>query len=383
VLVNERLIDPGDWTGPGGAIQILARSDLDVAVLETARGGLVLRGMGYESNEASVFTNVSADHLDLQGIHTLPELAEVKATVCRITRPDGLVVLNADDPLVAAVARRVHARVAYFSMEPGAAPVLARHRRAGGLAWVLDGGRLVEWDGAATHDLLDVADLPVALGGLARHNVANALAAAGGARALGATREQVADGLRDFRPSATLSPGRLNVFRLGARTVIVDFAHNEAGTEAILDVAAAIAGGAAGGPAPVTAIIGTAGDRPDDTLRGIGRIAAERADRVVLKETIAYLRGRDRADVIRVLREGLAEGGADPVAIPMHETEVGALAAELAGPDVPGVVVLFCHQDRDDIFALLARLGAEAVDAASELRALAPRAAAQRGRRSP
>ncbi|HYO44302.1 MAG TPA: Mur ligase family protein, partial [Candidatus Limnocylindrales bacterium] len=186
ILVDEQMIETGDWTGPGGAAAVLRRPDVDVAVLETARGGLVLRGMGYESNEASVFTNVSADHLDLQGIHTLPELAEVKATVCRITRADGLVVLNADDPLVAAVARRVHARVAYFSMEPETAPVLARHRRAGGLAWVLDGGRLVEWDGAATHDLLDVADLPVALGGLARHNVANALAAAGGARALGA-----------------------------------------------------------------------------------------------------------------------------------------------------------------------------------------------------
>ena len=196
-------------------------------------------------------------------------------------------VLKADDPLVAALARRVHAPVGYFSLEPSAAPVLARHRRSGGMAWVLDGERLTEWDGAETHVLLDVADLPVALGGLARHNIANALAAAGGARAMGATRRQVADGLRDFRPSAALSPGRMNLFRLGKRSVIVDFAHNEAGTAAILDVAVAIAGGGAGQSAPVTAIIGTGGDRPDDTLRGIGRIAATKAQRVVIKETIA------------------------------------------------------------------------------------------------
>ena len=89
VLVDERMIDAGDWTGPGGAHLVLGRSDIDVAVLETARGGIVLRGMGYESNDAAVLTNVSSDHLDLQGIHTLPELAEVKATVARITRPDG------------------------------------------------------------------------------------------------------------------------------------------------------------------------------------------------------------------------------------------------------------------------------------------------------
>ena len=111
------MVEPGDWTGPGGAHQILARRDVDVAVLETARGGIVLRGVGYESNDASVLTNVSSDHLDLQGIHTLPELAEVKSTICRITRPDGWVVLNADDPLVAAVARRVEAQVALFTLD--------------------------------------------------------------------------------------------------------------------------------------------------------------------------------------------------------------------------------------------------------------------------
>ena len=188
--------------------------------------------MGYESNEASVFTNISSDHLDLQGIHTLPELAEVKSTVCRVTKPDGWTVLNADDPFVAAVARRVHCRVAYFSMDPDASPLIARHRRAGGRSFVLRRGRLLEWDGADEHELLDVADLPVALGGLARHNVANALAAAGGARALGATREQVAEGCATSARPRTCSPGRLNLFQLGKRTVIVDFAHNEAGHRA-------------------------------------------------------------------------------------------------------------------------------------------------------
>lgn len=372
ILVDEQMIEPGDWTGPGGAATILHRSDVDAAVLETARGGLVLRGMGYESNEVSVFTNVSSDHLDIQGIHTLPELAEVKATVCRVTRPDGLVVLNADDPLVAAVARRVRARVAYFSMDPAGSPRVARHRRAGGLAWLLMGNHLVECEGPTEHELLDVADLPVALGGLARHNVANALAAAGGARGLGASRAEVADGLRHFRPTADLSPGRLNLFRLGQQTVIIDFAHNEAGTDAILDVAAGIAGRIPGRVAPVTVIIGTAGDRPDDTLRGIGRIAAEKADRVVIKETLDYLRGQAREHIVRLLGEGLAEAGVDPATVPVYESETRALEAELAAPgagtDGTGragghrVIVLFCHQDREQVFALLERLGAGQLD---------------------
>ena len=366
ILIDEQMLETGDWTGPGGAQTILRRDDLDVAVLETARGGLVLRGMGYESNEASVFTNVSSDHLDLQGIHTLPELAEVKATICRVTRPEGLVILNADDPLVTAVGRRVRAPIGLFSLD-AQSPVIARHRRSGGRAWVLDGQRLVELDGPAAHDIVGVDEVPMTLGGLARHNVANALAAAGGARAMGATREQVADGLRDFRPTADLSPGRLNLFRLGAWTVIVDFAHNEAGTSAILDVARGLAERAGAGADAVTAIIGTAGDRPDDTLRGIGRIAAAAAGRPVIKETLAYLRGRERQDIVRLLCDGLTEGGVDPDDVPVYGSESEALDAELAGQgalaagtagDQPRVVVLFCHEERDEVFALLHRLGA-------------------------
>jgi cyanophycin synthetase len=382
VLVDERMVDPGDWTGPGGAHQILARRDIDVAVLETARGGIVLRGMGYESNDASVLTNVSSDHLDLQGIHTLPELAEVKSTVCRITKPDGWVVLNADDPLVAAVARRVAAQVAYFSMADASA-VVRRHRAGGGRAYIVRRGILIEADGDRETEIVEVARVPMTIGGLARHNVANALAAAGGARGLGATIEQVHDGLVDLRPSADRSPGRLNIYRLGARVVIVDFAHNEAGVAAILDVAEGIAAGAAGRAAPVTAIIGTAGDRPDDTLRGIGRIAAQRAQRVAIKQTLRYLRGRTPESVVGELLAGVADGGGDPAAVPIYENEPDALRAELNGAaghgagggrvDGPRVIVLMCHEDRDAVFRLLDDLGARPVDVASELTEIVPR----------
>ncbi len=391
IIVDGRMVDPGDWTGPGGAAAILGRSDVDVAVLETARGGILLKGVGYESNEASVLTNVSSDHLDLQGIHTLPELTAAKATICRITRPDGWVVLNADDPHVAAVAGLTKARVAYFSLEPDTSEVLRAHVERGGRAYTSRRGALAEVDGGQTRSIVEIDEIPVTLGGLARHNVANALAAAGGARAMGATLEQVADGLRDFRPSAERSPGRLNLFRHGKRVIIVDFAHNEAGLEALLDVADGIAAGGAARTSPVTLIVGTAGDRPDDTIRGIGRIAGARARRVAIKETLGYLRGRDRAEMIEVLRAGIAEGAAeaaergapamDPADVPVYETEVAAVRAELAlagGPDANGrpdqavVVALMCHAEREDVFALLTELGARPVDTPAELRALVP-----------
>ncbi|TMD31521.1 MAG: hypothetical protein E6I94_02885 [Chloroflexi bacterium] len=390
VLVNERMVDPGDWTGPGGAGQILGRRDVDVAVLETARGGIVLRGVGYESNDASVLTNVTSDHLDLQGIHTLPELAEVKATICRITKPDGWVVLNADDRHVAAVAGHVRAKVAFFSVAASAPAVVRRQLRRGGRAYLLRDGSLVEVEGPGSRErlLAEVREVPITIGGLARYNVANALAAAGGARALGATIDDVGEGLRDFRPTTDRSPGRLNIFRLGSRIVIVDFAHNEAGVEAILDVAEGIAGGAAGRAAPITAIIGTAGDRPDDTLRGIGRIAARRAQRVAIKETPRYLRGRSRESIVGELLAGVRSGlrggrsAGSTADVPVYPSETAALRAELneagaggdgRGADAPRVIVLMCHEEREEVFDLLRELGARPIDVASELTALVPR----------
>ncbi|MCI0584575.1 MAG: hypothetical protein L0227_17085 [Chloroflexi bacterium] len=388
ILVDERIVEPGDWTGPGGAQEILRRSDLDVAVLETARGGIVLRGVGYESNEASILTNVSSDHLDLQGIHTLPELAEVKATVCRITKPDGWVILNADDPFVAAIGRSVRAHVAFFSLAGDASAVVRRHLAAGGRAYLVRRGELGEAEGARWTPLASIRDVPIALAGLARHNIANALAAAAGARALGATIEQVTTGLVDFRPISGESPGRLNIFRNGSRVAIIDFAHNEAGVSALLDVAEGIAAGAGGRVSPITIIIGTAGDRPDDTLRGMGAIAASRAQRVAIKETLGYLRGRTREAVIGELRAGARAGGWRDE-IPVYESEVAALRAELNGagaaatgarPGEARVVVLLCHEDRPGVFALLADLGFRPVETPAELVSLAQRLEGRPGR---
>ncbi|HEY8438935.1 MAG TPA: Mur ligase family protein [Candidatus Limnocylindrales bacterium] len=405
VLVDERLVEPGDWTGPGGAWQILERSDVDVGVLETARGGIVLRGMGYESNDASVITNVSSDHLDLQGIHTLPELAEVKSTVARATKPDGWAVLNADDPLVAGIARRVRAHVAVFSLGDGlrGQAVVRRVVAGGGRGYVLRDGWLVEIDGShgasgdrgassngrtgsrgrsaspVEHDIIEVARVPITLGGLARHNVANALAASGAARGLGVTLAELRDGLADFQPSSERSPGRLNLFRLGARIVIVDFAHNEAGVNAVLDVAEGIAGGAAGRTAPVTAIVGTAGDRPDDTLRGIGRIAGRRAQRVAIKETLKYLRGRSRESLVGEILAGIASARRPTSDVTVYESETAALRGELARsdgatrPESARVIVLMCHEEREEVFAVLAELGARPIDVSSELTTLIPR----------
>jgi cyanophycin synthetase len=371
IVVGTTMVEPGDWTGFGGGQTILERDDIDIAVLETARGGILLRGMGYESNEASVITNVSSDHMDLQGIHTLPELAEVKSVVARITKPDGWVTLNADDKHVAAIASKVRGHVAFFTLEGDRSTRVRRHLRGGGRAYLVRDRWIGEAEGGAWRPIATLASVPVALGGVARHNVANALAAVGGARAMGASLESVRDALRSFVPTTDDSRGRLNIFQDAHRVVVVDFAHNEAGVAVLLDVVDAIAKsvGTGGRPAPITGIIGLAGDRPDDTLRGVGRQVAQRVDRLVQKEMLHYLRGRTRESVLGEIRAGALEGGWKGE-IPVYLDEPTALGAELDRTEAaaqPEVIFLLCHEDREGVYDLLASREVEPVNDPAEL----------------
>jgi cyanophycin synthetase len=374
IVVGTTMVEPGDWTGFGGGQTILKRDDIDIAVLETARGGILLRGMGYESNEASVITNVSSDHMDLQGIHTLPELAEVKSVVARITKPDGWVTLNADDKYVAAIASKVRAQVAYFTLEGDRSARVRRQLRGGGRAYLVRDRWIGEAEGDAWRPIATLASVPVVLGGVARHNVANVLAAVGGARAMGASLDSVARGLRSFVPTTDDSRGRLNIFRDEHRVVVIDFAHNEAGVAVLLDVVDAIAKfmGTRGRRAPISGIVGLAGDRPDDTLRGVGKQVAQRVDRFVQKEMLHYLRGRTRESVLGEIRAGALEGGWKGD-IPVYGDEPEALGAELDRTETteqPEVIFLLCHEDREGVYRLIAERGLKPVEDPSELAAL-------------
>jgi cyanophycin synthetase len=311
--------------------------------------------------------------MDLQGIHTLPEVAEVKAVVARITKPEGWVILNADDPHVAGIARKVRANVAWFSLDglsTTRSERVARHVRGGGKAYLVRDGKIGEAEGDRWRPIADLADVPIVLGGVARHNVANALAALAGARAMGASLEVVARGLKSFVPSAEDSRGRLNVFRDDHRIVIIDFAHNEAGVGVLFDVVTSVARAAGDGrPAPVSAIVGLAGDRPDDTLRGVGRTIAGKVDRFVLKEMLHYLRGRTRESVLGEIRAGAAEGGWRGE-IPVYGSEPEALGAELDRTneaEVPEVIVMLTHEDREAVYELITARGLRPIEDPKEL----------------
>ena len=345
----------GDYTGPQGARRVLDDPYPDVAVLETARGGILLRGIAYESNDVGVVTNISADHLGLQGIDTLEGLAEVKSLVVRLTRPDGLAVLNADDPLVRAMAAATAAPVLFFSRQPASAPI-RDHLAGGGRALFADGGQIVLADGASRQTVVALVDVPITFGGRAGHMVENALAAAGAALGLGLDPAMIAAGLRSFRNSPEQNFGRLNAFviREPACTFIMDYAHNEAGLTQLLAFGRSFVAPAA----RLLAIIGTAGDRTVDALRAIGRLAGQSADFVWVRETEHYLRGRTREEMNELFLAGIADGraGATGGSAIVHD-ELSAVATALAAAQPGDAIVMMCFEDQAAVLVQLGERG--------------------------
>lgn len=352
VYIDGVCVLAGDYTGPSGARRVLEEPGLDLAVLETARGGILQRGLGYESNDVSVFTNVTPDHIGLHGVLSVEGLAMVKSTVVAVTPPGGVVVLNAGDPLVAQYADEVRGRVVFTARDPGD-PLVAAHLAAGGSAVVVAGGWFVACDGSMRTPLLALADAPVTLGGLAQHMIENALGVIAAALALGFTADEVAAGLRTFRNDAASNLGRMNVYELRGVTVVADYAHNEAGIANLLHVARGLAGECG----RVTAIIGVAGDRDDAIVSGIGRIAGAAADRVALRHTLRYLRGRENNDSIdRELSRGVAEAGATVAAV--YPDELDALQQEVAAASAGDVVAIMSVEFIPEIRAWLLEQGA-------------------------
>jgi cyanophycin synthetase len=350
IFARGELIEAGDWTGYGGAGRVLSEPGLDLAVLETARGGILLRGIGYALNDVSVVTNVSADHLGLQGIDTVDELAEVKATIVRITKRDGWAVLNADDDRAWAMRRETRANLYAFSLDPGS-PRVEAALDGGGRAAVLDDGVLVlRAAGRRTRRLAPASEMPVTVGGLSRYNVANALAAAAACDALGISAAKIGRGLRSFAQDSAANPGRLNMFERDGVVVIVDFAHNEAGLAGLIEVARAIAG-----RHRLRLALGTAGDRTDEILRSLGRLAGS-ADDLVIAEKPHYLRGRTLEGMNELLRAGARDGGyaGEVEALP---TELAALQALLGRAKRGDVCVVMAHVERTEMFEWLASEG--------------------------
>lgn len=330
IYIGGYLVEKGDTTGPQSAQVILQDPTVEVAVLETARGGMLRSGLGFDHCDIGIVLNVAADHLGIGDIDTVEDLAHLKSIVVETASPNGYAILNADDPLVAAMAERVKAQVAYFSMNPDN-ELLRSHTQQGGLAAVYENGYLSILKGDWTLRIEQAIHVPLTMSGRAPFMIANALAASLAAFAHGLKIEDIRTALATFQASVGQTPGRMNLFNLGRFHAMIDYAHNPHSYEALGGFILNWAGDRIG-------VVGGPGDRRDEDFVTLGQLSAGIFDRIIVKED-NDTRGRPRGDAARLIIQGIEQANKGiPFETILDETEAVNTALDQA-PDGSLVVI--------------------------------------------
>ena len=345
IAVNDRVVDRDDWSGPGGARNVLREQEVDFAILETARGGLLRRGLGVERADAALINNIAKDHLGDFGSRNLDELLGCKWIVSRAVRAQGKLILNADDARLVAKSRDYEGDIVWFSLAADN-ELIAAHAKAGGTAFVLDGDDLVLVSGNSRERICAAADIPITLGGAARHNIANALGASAFCWSLGISLDDIRSGLETMSQDA--NPGRGNVYEVDGYTVLVDFAHNPEALEALLDMANRLE------PTRKCLCFGQAGDRPDDLIGELARSAWESGlDQVFVSELAKYHRGREEGEVYGVIRDELVACGARPEQVGHRMEEIESLEAAMEWAQPGDLIVMLALERSPELYELL------------------------------
>jgi cyanophycin synthetase len=375
IYIDERLVKRVDASGPKSAQMVLQNPRVDMAVFEVARGGILREGLGYGRNDVGVVLNVTGDHLGLREIDTIEQLAEVKRVVVEAVPRNGWAVLNADDPLVLDMRRHCSGNVILFSMRDQH-EFVERWVRRGHKAVVLEqtprGEMMVIREGRRTMPIAWVHTLPSTFDGRARMMVQNAMAAAAAAHVAGAHLHDIRQGLRSFTTSVYQAPGRLNLFDLDGVRVLIDYAHNAAGLETVGDFVERMTADAPSGEQPGgaswtanlrVAVVATAGDRRDEDMRELGRVAARYFDEVIVRED-HNPRGRDQGETAGLILEGVNEAVAAGHARAGHvEVVIDEMEATRRALDRsrPGDLVVLCVDYATDVYRELeSRTGAAA-----------------------
>ena len=352
VCIDGVSIKAGDYSGPAGARAVLRDGRVTAAILETARGGLLRRGLAIQHADTAVITGVSADHFGEYGVHDLEALVDVKLAVGRALDKNGCLIVNADDALLAARAPAAGKPLAWFAQDAHHERLVALRQRGGNSCGVA-GGRLLLSIAGVEHDLGAIATLPLAADGLAPFNILNLAAAALASIALGIRPATVAAVFARFGGDPMDNPGRLMRYELGGLHLVVDFAHNPVALTGLLELAGRFRGGR------LALLLGQAGNREDADMERLARVAvAAQPDLVVIKELAGYRRGRSEGEVPTILRRALQEAGLPDTAIREQPDELAATRTALAWARPGDVLALPLHSrsGRTDVLALLDRM---------------------------
>lgn len=340
IYINKKMWIKGDMTGPESAKAVLRHPQVQVAVLETARGGILRSGLGYDYADVAVITNVSKDHLGQYGIETLEDIAHVKSLIAEVVKPHSYVVLNADDPQVVQMAERTQGRVIFFSTEKDNIHI-RRHLGKGGTAVFVRRGMILLCQGSQTFRICSVKQIPVTWDGKAKHNIQNALAAIASGWALGISTTAIRNSLQEFSSDAEHNRGRLNLYEVSGVKVFVDYGHNAAGIQEITNTLKHFK------KKSLVGCITVPGDRPDETVREVGRIAAKGFQRLIIRED-NDLRGRKPGEVAQLIYDEAILSGMDPKMITVVLPEIEAFCAGLDSC-VPGDTFVMFYEHLEPI----------------------------------
>lgn len=356
IWINCREIARGDMTGPWSARVVLHDPSVEVAVLETARGGIVRSGLGYDWSDIAVLTNVDADHLGQDGIETVDDVLRIKSLVAERVREGGVLVLNADDERLSRLPEnprisRIPRQIIFFSLEPNN-PVVGRHLAAGGAAYILKGDWIEEHNGDVSRRLVRASELPFTFQGTAEFQVANAMACIAACRAAGVAIETIVSALMAFNNGAQ-NEGRVNVYRYRDALVVLDYGHN---THAIAAIARMVK---RWGANHSTAVLGLPGDRTNSLIADAANATAQAFDRILIREDLD-LRGRQPGEAASLIEAAvLAHSHARDTEVVLDELTAVARALERAEPGE--AVVIFCDR-KHEVTQLIGELGAEPCD---------------------
>ncbi|WP_425805796.1 cyanophycin synthetase [Desulfitobacterium sp. Sab5] len=326
IYISGKALRRGDMTGPESARIVLRHPDVQVAVLETARGGILRAGLAYDYADVAVITNVASDHLGQYGVETLEDIAHVKSLVAEVVQPHSYVVLNADDPLVAQMADKTKGRVIFFSMEKDNLTV-RKHLARGGTAVFVRRGVILLCQGDRSFKISTVKQLPITWEGKAVHNLQNALGAIAAGWALGLTAEEIHSSLKKFESDPTCNRGRLNLYKIAGVNVFIDYGHNAAGIKEIVKTLKRFKASSLVGCVTVP------GDRPDETIREVARVAAKGFHRLIIRED-GDLRGRKPGEIAKIMLDEAVACGMDSkqISVVLPEREAFKYGLEQCQP---------------------------------------------------
>jgi len=360
IHVYGELVDGGDWSGPGGGRAVLRDGRVELAILETARGGMLRRGLALDRAQGALVTNVAADHLGEWGILTVDDVATAKLVVAKAVRHGAPLVVNADDAVLARAARALGRPLTWIAIDQAA--TVRAQMEAQDVAWVAQDGWIVRIDGGAAVPVVEISALPATLGGAAIYNISNALGAAALAHASGLSVSDIASGLASFDPSPQQSPGRTNLFDVGGIRVLVDFVHNPHGLAAVGKLIHGLR------PKRLGLMVGHAGDRNDEAIVELARAAwALGPERVAVKEVSDYLRGRQAGEVPGIILDEMVRLGAPPQTVTVHPDEVDAALDLFRWAQAGDMLLLSTLAQRQAVLDLVSRLQSEGWRPGTEL----------------